>query len=239
MHVGPECSVHTTVQRGDRGSPEGAVRIVSVGVPSIVKGGVRAVLDLVDELLVVAEVAKMSEVADTVSLSRADVVIVDTDAVEENWAKYLPELFARAAAPAPRVLVLITSPADSDLVVLAAAGVTGWVLKDDEPAHLVSAVQAVAAGHVWLSPPVARQVLGGHQAREAPRPEAAQVELLSARERSVLRLLAQGRSNPEIAQALVLAEPTVKTHVSRLLAKLALRNRMELVAFAFRSGLIK
>ncbi|WP_231904884.1 response regulator transcription factor [Streptantibioticus cattleyicolor] len=209
-----------------------------MGLGSAAADGIRDVLNAAGESVVVAEAPGTGEAASAVRRRRPDVVVVDADAQPDRWTDRLPALLARSAAPGARAVVLTAAAGDVDVAREAAAGVRGWVLKDDAAASLVTAVEAVAAGHAWLPPPLARRLLGDHLALVSPpAPGPAEAGQLSARERSVLRLLAQGRSNAEIARELVLGEPTVKTHVSRLLAKLGLRNRVQLAVFALRSGM--
>ncbi len=216
-------------------------RVLLVGMPSFVRDGLRAVLTRDEGLRIVGEVDELSKATEALRHHEGvDVVVVDTESVEPDWTDRVRELCAPTTGPAPRVLLLSVSLQDGDLARSAAAGVSGWILKNEGATHLIAAVRAVAQGQAWLSPPIARQFLDHVRAtglRHGGTPAPDDAARLSRREQSVLRLLAQGRSNAEIAQALVLSEATIKTHVSRLLTKLAVSNRVKLAAYAFRHGL--
>jgi DNA-binding NarL/FixJ family response regulator len=140
-----------------------------------------------------------------------------------------------------RVLILTTFGLDEYIIQALRAGASGFILKDSHVEDLLRAVRTVAAGEAFLSPAVTRQLLD-QVARRLPaavdrRPE--QLAALTDRELAVLRMLAAGLSNAEIASALVVSEPTVKTHVSKVLQKLALRDRVQAAIFAYESGLIE
>jgi DNA-binding NarL/FixJ family response regulator len=214
-------------------------RLALVGASSIFRDGLRAVLGAVEGFRIVGEAQDMSEALRAVGRCRPDVLVIDTESVESGWLARLPDLIGRPQGRAPRVLLLIVSSDDGELARSAAAGADGWVLKGEETADLIAAVRALSCGDAWISPPVARRMLEyWRDARDAPvRPATEEVDQLSKRELGVLCLLAHGRSNAEIAEELVLGEATVKTHVSRILAKLDLHNRVQLAAFAYRNGL--
>ena len=214
-------------------------RLALIGASSIFRDGLRAVLASVDEFHVVSEAQDMAEALSAVGRCRPDVLVIDTESVESGWIAQLPDLVARPSGRAPRVLLLIVSLDDRQLLRAAAAGVDGWVLKGEETANLIAAVRAVSSGYAWMSPPIARRLLEyWRDSLSSPiRPITEEVDQLSKRELGVLCLIAHGWSNSEIAEELVLGEATVKTHVSRILAKLDLHNRVQLAAFAYRNGL--
>lgn len=152
----------------------------------------------------------------------------------------VPEGEAAGVSTAPSVLVLTTFDHDEYVIDALAAGASGFLLKDASTEELVSAVRAVARGEALLDPAVTRAFLDDYVARRSVvRSEAQEhlVALLTARELELVRLLAQGMSNLELAAALVLSEQTVKTHIRNILAKLQLRDRTQIVVFAFRNGL--
>ncbi|MFC0533672.1 response regulator transcription factor [Phytohabitans kaempferiae] len=142
-----------------------------------------------------------------------------------------------ADRPRPRIVLLAGAVDDVPIDPAARTGIDGYVLTAEAGTSLIAAVRAVAAGQAWLSPPFARRLLDLYRAAPTPRPRPAGGRRLSERERSVLRLVAHGRTNAEIAHELVLGESTVKTHVSRLLTKLELRDRVQLAVFAHHHGL--
>jgi DNA-binding NarL/FixJ family response regulator len=140
-----------------------------------------------------------------------------------------------AAEPAARVLVLTTFDLDEYVYEALRAGASGFVLKDDPPEQLIAAIRTVAAGDALLSPTVTKRVI--QQFTRVPRPAPpAELEELSERERDVFRLIARGLSNAEIGQELFISETTVKTHVTHILAKLDLRDRVQAVVLAHQTG---
>jgi DNA-binding NarL/FixJ family response regulator len=145
--------------------------------------------------------------------------------------------------PAPRVIILTTVDLDEYVYEALRAGAAGFLLKDATAAELASAVRVVATGEALLAPSVTRRLIAHFgQARSGPAggvAAAPALDALTEREHEVLRLVARGLSNAEIAGALGIGEPTVKTHVSHVLAKLALRNRVQAVAFAYERGIVR
>lgn len=140
----------------------------------------------------------------------------------------------------PKILMLTTFDADEYVFSALRAGASGFLLKDAAPEELVHAVRVVAAGNALLSPQITRTLISDYVSQPAVPQRAGTVEaLLTERELDVTRLVARGHSNVEIAEELFLAEQTVKTHVSRVLSKLALRDRVQIVVTAYESGLVR
>jgi DNA-binding NarL/FixJ family response regulator len=149
------------------------------------------------------------------------------------------QILANAVDNVPRVLVLTTFDADEYVYDALRSGASGFLLKDTEPDQLVSAVRVVAAGDALLSPSITRRLIAEFASRPEVRdahPE--QLDVLTERELEVLRLVAQGLSNNEIAEKLVISPTTAKTHVSRVMMKLMARDRAQLVVMAYESGLV-
>ena len=145
----------------------------------------------------------------------------------------------RRSSDGPRVLILTTFDLDDYVYEALRAGASGFLLKDAPAADLVHAVRVVAAGEALLAPTVTRRLIAEFAARpHADRPRPTALNALTPRETEVLRLIARGRSNQEIAADLVVAEQTVKTHIGRILGKLGLRDRAQAVVFAYESGLV-
>ena len=143
-----------------------------------------------------------------------------------------------AADPAARILILTTFDLDEYIYEALHAGASGFVLKDDPPEQLISAIRTVAAGDALLSPAVTRRVI--QQFTRIPRPsQPSGLDQLTGRERDVLRLVAQGLSNAEIGQELYIGETTVKTHVTHVLQKLHLRDRVQAVVLAYQTGVLE
>ncbi len=216
--------------------PASPVRVLLVDDQALVRHGFRLILQNEPDIDVVGEAEDGRGAVEAVRRHRPDVALVDIR---------MPVLDGLAATrriladPHNRARVLILTTFDHDEYVFEAlrAGASGFLLKTATPEELVAGVRAVARGDALLSPSVTRQVVREF-ARFAPRPAPAELGRLTARELEVLRLVGRGMSNGEIAAALVLGEATVKTHVSGMLAKLGLRDRVQAVVFAYENGLL-
>lgn len=205
------------------------IRVVIVDDHQVVRHGLRTFLDIQDDIEVVGEAADGGEAVDQVESLQPDVVLLDLHLPTVDGVEVLRMLRDRGC-PA-RVLVLTSFTEPSEVVPALRAGAAGYLFKDVEPEALAQALRAVNAGQVLLEPDVAAALLAGG----APNDRAAS---LTEREREVLAEIARGRSNREIARALVLSEKTVKTHVSAILAKLGLADRTQAALFAVKSGLV-
>lgn len=203
------------------------IRIMLVAEPSMLRDGVRAVLRGVDDFAVAGETTGGPGAAGEVARLAPDVVVADAAAAAGAL---------RREGAATRVVLLAGSVEEVPVDPAARAGVDGFVLAAEAGTSLIGAVRAVAGGQAWLSPPFARRLLDLYRAMP-PAIGPTGGRRLSERERSVLRLVAHGRTNAEIAHELVLGESTIKTHVSRLLTKLELRDRVQLAVFAHHQGL--
>jgi DNA-binding NarL/FixJ family response regulator len=210
-----------------------AIRVLVADDHAVVRRGLTFFLATQPDLELVGEAADGLEAVEKVAALRPDVVLMDlvmpgVDGIEAT--KQVRERF-----PAVRVIVL-TSFSDQDRVVPAIrAGAVGYLLKDVQPDELVRAIRGAYSGQVQLHPQVASQLVA-HVASPAAK-SAAPADELTAREREVLRLIARGKSNKEIAAALFIAEKTVKTHVSSLLSKLGLEDRTQAAIYAVKQGL--
>ena len=168
-----------------------------------------------------------------------DVVLMDIRMPVLDGLAATRELLRGAADPVPRVIVLTTFDLDDYIFDALAAGASGFLLKHAPAAELLHAVRVVAAGEALLAPEVTRRLIGHFvAARPAPATRPTTLDALTERETEVLALIARGLSNTEIAGQLVVAEQTVKTHVSRVFAKLGLRDRAQAVVFAYECGLV-
>ena len=215
-----------------------ALRILLVDDHALVRAGFRLILETEPDFLVVGEAGDGAAALEAVHLHRPDVVLMDIQMPGMDGIEATRVL----AKDGVKVVIFTTFERDDYIVDAVRAGANGFLLKNAPPEELVAGVRAVAAGDALLSPSVTRRVL----ARLADEPASAsdkarRVELteLTEREVDVLRLLTEGLSNAEIAKTLILGEATVKTHVSNLLAKLHLRDRVQAVAFAYESGLVR
>jgi len=210
------------------------LRVVIADDQPMMRAGFKAVLEATGSIEVVAEAATGEEAVAAAEAHRPDVVLMDIrmpgmDGIE-----------ATRRLPRQRVLILTTFGLDEYIIEALRAGASGFLLKDAPTREVVEAVRAVAAGDAVLAPAVTRQLLDqvGRRLPAAVSRTPDGLAELTDREQEVLRMLAVGMSNAEIATALVVSEPTVKTHVSNLLGKLGLRDRVQAVIYAYESGLI-
>jgi DNA-binding NarL/FixJ family response regulator len=210
------------------------LRLLIADDQPLMRAGFRAVLEATGEMEVVAEAADGNEAIAAVRANRPDVVLMDIRMPNLDGIEAIRRL------PHQRILVLTTFGLDEYIVEALRAGASGFITKDVPAEELVRAVRIVAAGDALLTPGVTRQLLD-RVARRLPAPVAGgpqQLSELTDREREVLELLARGMSNAEIADALVVGEATVKTHVSNVLMKLGLRDRVQAVVLAYEIGLV-
>ncbi|MGW1976400.1 response regulator [Streptomyces sp. NPDC001889] len=220
------------------------IRLLVVDDDPLVRAGLSLMLGGAEDLLIVGEGADGAEVPALVDRLAPDVVLMDIRMPAVDGLTATEEL--RRRPEAPQVLLLTTFHADEQVLRALRAGAAGFVLKDTPPAQIVEAVRPVAAGDPVLSPAVTRQLMshvaGRGQDRGAdPRGRSAARRLgaLAEREREVAVAVGRGQSNAEIAAALYMSVPTVKTHVSRILAKLGLNNRVQIALLAHDAGLLE
>jgi DNA-binding NarL/FixJ family response regulator len=210
------------------------LRLVIADDQPLMRAGFRAVLEATGEMEVVAEAGDGLEAVRVTRATQPDVVLMDVRMPHLDGIEAIRQL------PGRRVLVLTTFGLDEYIVEALRAGASGFITKDVPAAELVRAVRVIAAGDALLTPAVTRQLLDS-VARRLPVPVERTPEALSQlteREREVFELLARGLSNAEIAAALILGEATIKTHVSNVLMKLDLRDRVQAVVLAYEVGLI-
>jgi DNA-binding NarL/FixJ family response regulator len=202
----------------------------------LVRAGFRMILSVEDGIQVVAEAANGRGAVDLAEEHRPDVVLMDVQMPDMDGIEATAEITRRTDA---RVVMLTTFDRDDYLFASLQAGASGFLLKNTDPDDLVTALRSVADGHALLAPEVTRRVIARFATpRDASRYRPDLVAELTHREREVLALVARGLSNGEIADHLVVGEATVKTHVSRVLTKLDLRDRVQAVVFAYESGLV-
>jgi DNA-binding NarL/FixJ family response regulator len=214
-----------------------SIRVLVVDDQALVRAGFRRLLELEDGIEVVAEAGDGAEAVEQAILFSPDVVLMDIRMPRLDGIAATRRLLAGGRAP--RVLILTTFDLDEYVFDALKAGASGFLLKDSPPDQLVAAVRVVAAGDALLAPPVTRRLIEEFARRPTPRGRPAELEELTARELEVLRLVAAGLTNAEIAARLVLGESTVKTHVGNLLMKLRLRDRVQAVVLAYESGLVQ
>jgi DNA-binding NarL/FixJ family response regulator len=216
------------------------VRVVLADDLALLRTGFRMVLTAEPGIDVVGEAADGDEAVRAAERLNPDVVLMDVRMPRVDGIEATRRIVARA--PRSRILILTTFDLDEYAFAGLRAGASGFLLKDVPPEQLVAAVRSVAAGDAVVAPRVTRRLLETFATRlpdgEADAPAHPDLAALTPREREVLLEVAAGRSNAEIAARLVLTEATVKTHVGRILSKLGLRDRVQVVVFAFRNGLV-
>ena len=213
-----------------------SIRVLICDDQSLVRAGFRLVLENHQDIEVVGEASNGREAVHGTARLRPDVVLMDIRMPELDGIAATREITARHPA---RVLVLTTYDLDEYVYDALQAGASGFLLKDTPPGRLVDGIRAVAGGEALLAPSVTRRLIAEF-ARMGPanRARPAALDELTPRELEVLRLLARGLSNAEIAAQFVLGETTVKTHVAHVLNKLGLRDRVQAVVLAYESGLV-
>jgi DNA-binding NarL/FixJ family response regulator len=203
----------------------------------LVRSGFRLILELADGIEIVGEAADGREAVRLAKELQPDVVLMDVRMPELDGIEATRLL--RQAGVEARVLMLTTFDLDEYVYAAVRAGASGFLLKDAPREQLVTAVRTVARGEALLAPAITQRLIERFVTRPSPNEAAPALAELSARELEVLRLLARGLSNAEIAGALVVGEATVKTHVARILHKLDLRDRVQAVVFAYETGLVE
>jgi len=217
------------------------IRVLLVDDQELVRTGFRMILGGEQDIDVVGEASNGREALERVARLRPDVIVMDIRMPVMDGLEATRRLAAEEGLGDPRVLVLTTFDADEHVVQALRAGASGFLLKDVAPGDFVNAIRTVAAGDALIAPSITRRLLVRFAELPAPGESvhAESLAQLTERELEVLRLVALGLSNREIAERLTLAEPTVKTHVSHLLLKLDLRDRAQLVALAYESGVVR
>jgi DNA-binding NarL/FixJ family response regulator len=210
------------------------IRILIADDHALVRGGFRMILEAQPDMEVVGEAGDGREAVAQALACSPDVVLMDIRMPVLDGIAATREL--SRVRPSSAVLVLTTFDLDEYVYEAMRGGASGFLLKDVDPPDLVHAVRTVARGDALLAPSVTRRLIERYVRRSPAPPE---LEDLTEREREVLTLLGRGRSNAEIAQQLFLSEATVKTHVSRILRKLRLRDRAQAVVFVYESGVLE
>ena len=229
----------------------GPTRLFLVDDQELVRAGFRMVLDAQDDMRVVGEAGDGLAALDAIGQTQPDVVLMDIRMPRLDGVETTRRLLdgASAESAVPKVLVLTTFDLDEYVFAALRAGASGFLLKDAGPAELLAAIRAVHAGDAAMAPSTTRRLLerfvpdlpddAGEQREAAQRRAAARrLEPLTDRERQVLEAVGRGLTNTEIAAELFLAEATVKTHIGRVLHKLDLRDRVQMVITAYETGLV-
>jgi DNA-binding NarL/FixJ family response regulator len=213
------------------------IRVLLADDERLVRAGFRLILKAETGLEVIGEAADGLEAIEAVEELRPDVVLMDIRMPKLDGLEATRRILARAE-PSPRVVVLTTFDLDGYVYEALRAGASGFLLKDAPEDQLVAAIRIAADGGAMFSPSVTRRLIEEFSRRASPEPPPGLAEL-TPREGEVLRLLARGLSNQEIAADLVVSEHTAKTHVAHILSKLGLRDRIQAVVLAYESGLVQ
>ncbi len=206
---------------------------------ALVRAGFVVIVNSADDLEVVGEASTGKEAVDLARELHPDIILMDIRMPEMDGLEATSQILAADESGRTRILVLTTFDADEYVYGSLRSGASGFLLKDADPNDLLSAIRVIASGEALLAPSITRRLISEFASRPGPgRASPAALEPLTEREREVLELVAHGLSNNEIAERLVISPATAKTHVSRVMTKLAARDRAQLVVIAYESGLV-
>jgi DNA-binding NarL/FixJ family response regulator len=214
------------------------IRLLLVDDQTLVRAGFRSILDAEADLSVIAEAANGRQALSLAHQHKPDVVLMDIRMPEMDGLTATRQLLADPALTGTKVIILTTFDLDDEVYGALRAGASGFLVKDTEPTELIHAVRVVARGDALLSPSVTRRLISEFAGRTPQPPPSPRLGSLTEREREVMKLVAAGLSNDEIAAKLVLSPSTAKTHVSRIMTKLSVRDRAQLVVLAYESGMV-
>jgi DNA-binding NarL/FixJ family response regulator len=216
------------------------IGVLIVDDQPLVRAGLRMILEVEPDIDIVGEAADGNEAVMAAGETKPDVILMDVRMPHLDGLEATRRIVGRRQSGS-RVLILTTFDRDAYVYEALLAGASGFVLKDIAPEQLVDAIRVIANGEALLSPTVTRRLIEEFVRRppDDARPTPRELEQLTPREAEILRLVARGLSNAEIAAQAFVSEPTVKTHVARILMKLGLRDRVQVVVFAYEHGLAK
>ena len=216
------------------------IRVLLVDDQAIVRTGFRVILDLAEDIEVVGEAVDGPSAVESARRLEPDVVLMDVRMPGGDGLSATRQILERAVGKPPEVLVITTFDLDEYVFGALEAGASGFVLKDTDPDDLVDAVRRLARGQGLVDGAVTRRVMAEFARRKPPRESAPEVaESLTAREAEIVRMLARGMSNAEIAEALFIETSTVKSHLGRAMTKIGTRDRLQTVVWASRTGLAR
>lgn len=216
------------------------IRVLLVDDENLVRSGFRLILEAEPDIEVVGEAADGVEAVEATKKLDPDVILMDVQMPVKNGLVATKEIADLGRTETSRVIILTTFELDEYVYEALRAGASGFLLKRAPAADLVSGIRIVAAGEALLAPSITRRLIDQFAARPSPRSEdLARLEVLTEREREVFELIAQGFSNQELADRLVLTEGTVKTHVKHIFDKLEVRDRTQAVILAYEMGVVK
>ena len=216
------------------------IRVLIADDQPMVRAGLRMILELEPDIEIVGEASDGNEAVAVAAATEPGVILMDVRMPNLDGLEATRRIVG-SREDGPRVLILTTFDLDVYVYEALASGASGFVLKDIEPEKLVDAIRVIANGEALLSPTVTKKLIEEFVRRppDVVRPSPRELEQLTAREAEIMALVARGLSNAEIAAHAFVSEPTVKTHVARILMKLGLRDRVQVVVYAYEHGLAK
>ena len=214
------------------------IRVVIADDQALVLSGFAALIDAQEGLTVVGQATNGAEAVDRCAQTRPDVALMDIRMPEMDGLEATRRIAADPSLAETRVLILTTFDIDDYVYEALRAGASGFLLKDTAPTQLLEAIRVVAGGDALIAPSITRRLIGEFASRRDPSAASDQLGALTEREVEILREVARGRSNDEMAATLFISPLTAKTHVSRVLSKLGARDRAQLVAIAYETGLV-
>jgi DNA-binding NarL/FixJ family response regulator len=215
------------------------IKVLLADDQALVRAGFRALLEAEDDIEIVGEAADGDDAVRLAQQLHPDVVLMDIRMPGEDGLEATRRIITDPALNGIRVVILTTFDLDEYVFEALRIGASGFLVKDTPPADLIRAVRVVVEGDALLSPGVTRRLIGQYAQHAKTPPSGEALEALTEREREVVALVAEGLSNQEIADRLVVSPWTAKTHVSRAMMKLGVRDRAQLVVVAFESGLVR
>jgi DNA-binding NarL/FixJ family response regulator len=215
------------------------IRVAIADDQQLIRGGFRSLLEAEPDLEVVGEAGTGAEAVALVTRQKPDVVLMDIRMPDGDGLWATEQIVANPALAGTHIVIVTTFELDEYVGQAIRAGASGFLVKDTEPVELIRAIRVVAAGDALLSPGVTRRLLERVAGTLKEAPDATQLRVLTDREQEVLGLVGRGLTNEEIGRALFLSPLTAKTHVSRIMSKLAARDRVQLVVVAYETGLVR
>jgi DNA-binding NarL/FixJ family response regulator len=215
------------------------IRVLLADDQSLVRAGFKALLDARDDIEIVGEASDGADAVDLARTLRPDVILMDIRMPGLDGIEATRRITADPQLARVRIIILTTFELDEYLFDALRSGASGFLLKDTEPADLATAVRVVAQGDSLISPSMTRKLIAEFANRAKESPASTELEVLTEREREVMKLVADGLTNHEIAQKLYLSPATTRTHVSRAMTKLGVRGRAQLVVLAYEAGLVR
>jgi len=216
-----------------------SIRVLIADDQAMVRAGFRMILEMQNDMQIVGEAADGAETIAAVKKLKPDIVLMDIQMPGMDGLEATRRIVEMHDEVPTKVLILTTFERDDYIFEALRAGACGFLLKNATPEDLVAGIRVVADGNALLAPSVTRHVIAKFAQRPKPRDYTDSLSKLTSREVDVMKFVARGKTNAEIAQELFIGEATVRTHVSNLLSKLDLRDRVQIVTFAYESGIVQ